>query len=161
MSSFIAWIMAVSLLISGNKASVTREFATAVAQEVTENPLSKDIRFDALVYIEMAWQESAYKEEAIGDYGDARCSLQVHVLGASPDGWTPKEVSADAHKCVHTAAYIMQYSFKICRKHPLAPYASGSCTNRAGIRISDYRMWHAHRAYEKMKSVYIEVHDNE
>lgn len=145
------------MVISGNKASVSKEFATAVAQEVMENPLSKDVRFDALVYIEMAWQESVYKEDAVGDYGDARCSLQVHVLGKSLDGWTPEEVSSDMYKCVHTAAHIMRYSFRICPKHPLAPYASGTCTNRGGIKISDYRMWHAHRAYDKMKSIYIEV----
>lgn len=165
MSAFIAWIMAASVLISGNTSSVSEPFAAAVAKEVIETPLTKDPRFDALVFVEMAWRESHYQEDAQGDPSRigllAQCSLQVHVYHKSLDGWSREEVRSDPYKCVHTAMHIMKYSWRICRSHPLAPYASGTCTNKAGISISDFRMWEVRNAYAKMSSRYIELASRE
>lgn len=157
MNSFITWIIASSFIVSGNKSIVSEDFAEAVAQEVIETPLTKDPRLDALVFIETAWRETEYDMTKIGDHGLAQCALQVHVHGKSLDGWTPKEVRENAHKCVHTAMHIMKYSFRICHHYPLAPYASGTCTNKAGIRISNFRMMEVQKAYRQMAPRFIEI----
>jgi len=88
----------------------------------------------AAVYVTMAFRESGYRLDAIGDGGKAKGPWQVHT-SVMPKTWK------DA---IDQYTPLLQWSAQTCAE-PLAALASGSCSNKAGIAISRARMAEAKR----------------
>jgi hypothetical protein len=133
----VEWILSASLRVSDAEShSPTKPIAKEGAQAI-EAACSKvrlvtgeDPRYMcASVYLVQAFKESGYNLFAIGDGGKARGPFQVHTL-SPPKTWD---------EAVKQFTPILQRSAQTCEE-PLAMLASGSCTNKAGIRISRVRM---------------------
>lgn len=113
------------------------DLAEAIADVATsEAPLFKgdDDRIRTAAYMTaVAWRESNFKLDALGDFGRARCAFQLH--GA------PKEVLTDARLCTSIALERMRSSMRSCgAENLLGIYASGKCSSEAAKRISRDRM---------------------
>jgi hypothetical protein len=136
-----AWI---SLLL-GSQASVVPwrdtlpETAQAIATVADARPLpGSDARQTAAVLVVMAFRESAFQLDAVGDGGAARGLWQVHA------GTLGHPVATDAEAQAWDALGLLDTSWRICSKHPLADrigwYAAGGvgCERRLGL--SRFRM---------------------
>jgi hypothetical protein len=126
-----------------------------VAGDPNEAPLLGDRSFTAAILAVTAWHEAQYRQDRRGDHGGAFCTMQIHPAGGpragtTPEGWTGRDLELDLEKCIRAGLGYMRRSFAECHKapeaHRLSGYASGSCTNAAGVRISRYRMRLARRA---------------
>ena len=85
------------------------------------------------------------------------CSMQIHLpYGAkTEEGWTGEELAADPVKCVTVGVRMLRVSRNLCPKHPVAFYAEGvdnrACTSPRAQRISNDRMFIAHRLIKEVK----------
>lgn len=122
------------------------ELGTAIADVVDARaPLFKndaDRRRTASLLVAVAWRESTFRLDAIGDHGRARCAFQL---------WSaPKEVLTDAHLCTSIAFDRLRESFRICGpSNMLGIYAAGSngCSMPRAKHISADRSALAQRVY--------------
>lgn len=133
----VEWILAASLRVSDAEGHnpqkpIAKEGAQAIEAACSKVRLvtGEDPRpMCASVYLVMAFRESGYRLDAIGDGGKARGPFQVHT-SSPPKTWD---------EAVRQFTPILQRSATTCEE-PLAMLASGSCTNKAGIQISRVRM---------------------
>ncbi len=122
--------------------------ADAIAAHVTaQEPLFKDDvdrKRSAAFLTAIAFRESSFRNDAVGDKGQSHCAFQVHLPGGqrTAEGWTGAELREDPAKCVTVAARILRDSMRWCPRHPLAIYASGpgGCENARAQRLSRDRM---------------------
>ena len=101
--------------------------ARALAGEIAR--VSVDTH-EAATMVVVAWRESAFRANAVGDGGLARCAFQLH--GA------PRSVLTDLHECTELAATRLRASALACPSAPLASFASGTCDR--GRKLSAWRM---------------------
>lgn len=116
----------------------------AIAEVVeAEPPLFQDDadrRKTAALLVAVAFRESSFRADAIGDNGRARCAFQL--WGA------PAEVMTDPQLCTRIAMARLRESMRACgAANPLGVYAAGpaGCTSEKAARISRDRMWIAKR----------------
>lgn len=145
-----AWLLSIMLFLEPAppwKASY-EETAKAIVDGAKQVPL-----FDGPMAVErtialdasLAWFESRFNPNAIGDHGKSRGLYQVQYIGPD-EGVTAQTVRANR---------MMLQSFKICSKRPLeerlAWYASGGngCDREGGIRASKHRMLKAFWLFRK------------
>jgi hypothetical protein len=140
MNAFVSWILAASLSVTDSAGhhpikGIALEGAQAIADACSKVRLSNgsDPRpMCASVYLVMAFRESGYQLNAVGDHGHSFGPFQTRV---APKSWK---------EAVDQYTPILQRSAAMCTE-PLALLASGSCTNKAGIEISRARMAEAKR----------------
>lgn len=92
--------------------------------------------------IAVAWRESNFQLDAIGDHGKARCAFQLWAA--------PKEVLTDPTLCTSIAFDRLAESMRICGpKNPIGIYASGrkGCRSEKAKRISADRLRLADRIW--------------
>lgn len=117
------------------------ELGGAIARVVeSERPLfEKDVdrRRTAALLVAVAFRESTFVADAVGDGGKSFCALQIH----RSSGGTP-ELLTDPDACVRKGLSMLRTSIKICPKSPIAWYASGpnGCVSARAQRISRDRM---------------------
>lgn len=137
----IAWVLALMVLLAPRapwRASYETTAAGmvegAIAVPVFSGPraIERTLALDVAV----AFFESTFRVDAVGDHGAAKSLYQVH--GAMPE---------DARAATVEANRLMLQSFRACRGLPLeerlAWYASGGadgCSNEAGRQASRHRV---------------------
>jgi hypothetical protein len=124
----------------------------AIARIVdAERPLFErdvDHRRTAALIVAVAFRESTFDAEAVGDHGNSFCALQIH----RSSGGTPALLT-NRDACVREGLRMLRLSLKICPAHPVAWYASGplGCENARAQRISRDRMAIAARLYAQVQ----------
>lgn len=135
--SLAAFVAAAMAVLSPN--ADTLPLADAITSVVeSHEPLFKgdtDKTRTASYLIAVAWRESAFRVDAIGDHGRARCAFQLWAA--------PKAVLSDPLLCTSIAFDRLAESMRICGpSNPLGIYAVGpkGCRSRTAKRISADRM---------------------
>lgn len=131
-------LAAMTLLASGRDHT---ELGTAIATVVeAERPLFKNdssrLRTAALV-VAVAFRESTFVADAVGDEGRSFCAFQIHTSsGGSP------ALLKDVDACVQRGVSMLRTSMRICPEHPIAWYARGprGCNMPKAQRISRDRV---------------------
>lgn len=119
-------------------ANAAQDVAAAISHVVDDtNPIFGSGDVDRAVLVEMAWQESRFRRDAVGDSHRSKGAYQLQGV--------PEALAFDVDRATVIAYARIRESAKACPASPLAPYASGSCTNRGGRRISALRMAEALR----------------
>lgn len=108
----------------------------AIASEAIADPVVGDAQHTAALLLVVAFRESSYRADVVGD-GGRSCGLYqsacVSTKLRDPVGQT------------RIALANIRRSMVACPDYPLAVYASGSCANVAGRRISSARIAEMHR----------------
>lgn len=113
----------------------------AIARAVDENrPLfanDADRRRTAALLVAVAFRESTFRADAVGDHGRSFCAFQIH----RSSGGTPALLD-DVDACARTGLDLLRTSLRVCPSHPIAWYASGplGCDNGRAQKISRDRM---------------------
>jgi hypothetical protein len=116
--------------------------AGAIAEAVTaeNSPIFASLEIDEAVLLVIAREESRFRRDAVGDGGK---SLGVFELKG-----TSRHDAFDLRAAARIAYARLRESAAACPDAPLAVYASGSCTNRTGRRISAQRMAEARKVVD-------------
>ncbi len=130
------WILSATAVLSPNKDHARFAHATAAVVEA-EAPLfdSDDDRHKtAALVVAIAYRESGFKLDAVGDHGRSLCAMQIHY-GA-------KELLTDPERCIRAGMRILRSSVSACKAHPIAVYAHGptGCTSPRAQQVSLDRM---------------------
>jgi hypothetical protein len=133
------WILHISLLVTDVHGyhpmqPIATEGAQAIAHACERQPNEQAQRKCAAVYLVMAFRESGYRLDAVGDGGRARGPFQVHTTQA-PKTWT---------EAVEQYTPLLVRSATSCAE-PLEMLATGRCGTEIGRRISRERMAEAER----------------
>lgn len=117
------------------------ELGGAIARAVDSNkPLFQndaDHRRTAALLVAVAFRESTFIANVVGDNGSSFCAFQIHrSAGGSP------ALLVDVDACVRSGMGLLRTSLRVCPSHPIAWYASGplGCKNERAQRISRDRM---------------------
>lgn len=103
----------------------------AIAQVVTDQPAiftdDTDRRKTAALMIAVAFRESTFRLDAIGDQGRSHCAFQINLPGSSKtaEGWSGAELRTDAFRCVTVGLRMLRESVRIDPVFPVAFYARG------------------------------------
>lgn len=141
-------VLVLALVLALDPHAEHLRFAEAVATVLEEEPaLFRDdptkAKTAALV-VAIAFRESTFQLDAVGDKGRSVCAMQVYG-GRS-------ELLADPEACVRAGVQILRESMRACREHPVAIYAAGpgGCSSIKAQRISRDRMWLARTTLAKV-----------
>ena len=97
------------------------ELASAIAAELEEAaPLfanDDDRTKTAALIVAVAFRESTFRNDAVGDDGHSVCAFQIY------DG--PRTLLEDARACVRTGVGMLRVSARVDRLNPIAFYARG------------------------------------
>ncbi|HVH44031.1 MAG TPA: hypothetical protein VM925_16885 [Labilithrix sp.] len=117
------------------------ELGGAIARAVDSNqPLfvnDADRRRTAALLVAVAFRESTFVPDALGDKGESFCAFQIHrSSGGSP------ALLGNVDACARTGLMLLRTSLRVCPSYPVAWYASGplGCGNGRAQRISRDRM---------------------
>ncbi|MDF2694855.1 MAG: hypothetical protein K0S65_3238 [Labilithrix sp.] len=131
-------LAAMTLLAPGRDHS---ELGGAIAHVVDSNkPLfanDADRRRTASLLVAVAFRESTFVPNVVGDKGQSFCAFQIHRSA----GGTPALLE-DVNACVESGMNLLRTSLRVCPTYPVAWYASGplGCSNNRAQRISRDRM---------------------
>lgn len=95
----------------------------------------------------IAYRESTYHVDAVGDHGASYCAYQVHLpRGArTREGLSGPDLLEDVRACTREALRQLRASLHVCKRLPeaerLALYARGSCDSERGKKLSRDRWW--------------------
>lgn len=102
------------------------ELAWAIAVNATSE-------MEAAVFTAVAFRESSFRNDAVGDGGHSKCSFQIY------DG--PKSLLTDPMACVARGASMLRESKRMDAENPIAFYARGPrFKSEEAKRISRDRM---------------------
>jgi hypothetical protein len=139
MSSVLPFVLAaMTQLAPGRDHS---ELGGAIARVVDANkPLfanDADHRRTASLLVAVAFRESTFVANVVGDKGQSFCAFQIH----RSSGGTPALLE-DVDACVTSGMNLLRVSLRVCPSYPVAWYASGplGCKNDRAQRISRDRM---------------------
>ena len=134
----LGWMQ--SLAPGRDHAAVATDIAAVVLEEPPLFRDDEDRVKTASFLTAIAFRESSFKKDAVGDHGNARCLMQL---------WNaPVEVMTDARLCVRIGMQRLRESMRACGgENPLGTYAAGvgGCTSEKARRISTDRLWLARR----------------
>lgn len=99
--------------------------APALASAIVASGATWD---EATWLVGIAYRESGFRLNAVGDQGRAKCAMQVHHA--------PREALTDANVCVRAGLYILRASMRLCPSQPLAAYAGARCGSDVAGRIT-------------------------
>lgn len=138
----MAYVLACMLFLLGSHAgagateSRVLPLARAIVDVVAERgPLFKGEdgeRRTLALMVAVAYRESTFKADAIGDHGRSVCAFQI-LHGA-------RSLLTDVRACTDAGYTQLAASVRACPGHPVAPYARGTCESEDGRRISADRM---------------------
>lgn len=143
-----AWVLAAMLSLAPGRDHVRLAEAIATRAEV-DAPLfadDDDRRKTAALLVAIAFRESSFVPDAIGDHGRSHCAGQIYLApGARTiEGWTGEDLRDDADKCLFVTMRMLRASLTACRSLPvhdrMAVYARGSCASDRGKQLSRDRM---------------------
>lgn len=103
----------------------------AIATESIADPVAGDAQHTAALLLVVAFRESSYRADVRGD-GGRSCGLYQSACATTP--------LRDPRAQTRIAIATIRRSMLACPDYPLAVYASGTCTNVAGRRISIERI---------------------
>lgn len=109
-------------------------------------------RYEAQWLAAIAFRESGYKVDAVGDHQSSFCAFQIHLpRGArTRDGFSGPDILEDVHACAREALRQLRASLHVCKALPenerMALYARGSCASERGRTLSRDRWWVAQKA---------------
>lgn len=103
--------------------------AQAIGLEIARSDASP---YEAALLVETAFRESGFDAAAVSPDGRDRCAYQLRDA--------PRAVLVDLRRCTEIALERIRYSIAHCPAHPIAIYATGSCSYPAGIRLDLWRM---------------------
>lgn len=129
-----AWLLvAASQLLdrSGHAGRPPQAVVDAIAAGATADPVAGDQVHTAALLLVIAFRESSYRADVRGDSGKS-CGLYQTPCA--------RTTLRDPAQQTRLALQILRQSFTACPDFPLAVYASGSCANPAGRRISTERL---------------------
>lgn len=114
------------------------ELGTAIAKVAAEEaPLfvaDEDRHRTTALLLAIAFRESAFRNDAVGDNGKSFCSFQLY--GGS------RSLLTDPEACVREGYRILRLSIQRDRENPVAWYAAGGrYKSETARRISRDRMW--------------------
>lgn len=131
------WVLAaMTSLAPGRDHTALADAIVTVAEE--RAPLfvgDADRQRTAALMVAVAFRESSFRNDAIGDKGRARCAFQLWAA--------PREVLTDPLLCTRIAHERLAESMTICgSKNPLGIYAAGpkGCKSEKAKRISRDRI---------------------
>lgn len=125
-------------------------FAQAAANVIeSEAPLfdkDDDRHKTAALIAAIAYRESGFKLDAVGDHGQSVCAMQIR--------WGSKDLLTDPEACIRTAMGKLRKSIQACPSHPLAIYAGGSlgCTQTKAQRVSFDRVYLSKRVLSHVQT---------
>jgi transglycosylase-like protein with SLT domain len=143
------WILALMLSLASLEGPAEwrdtyRTTAIAIADVARETPLFEgdDGRKTAALLVAIAWHESRFRQDAVGDKGRSHCLVQISNSNFDSLGVTREELQ-DPKVCLRAGIRMIKESFRVCREYPLLErlgwYASGGAGCR-GTRASRLRM---------------------
>lgn len=96
-----------------------------------------DRRRTAALLVAVAFRESTFIADVVGDKGESFCAFQIHRSAGGT-----RALLSDVDACVRAGFSLLRTSLRVCPKYPVAWYASGpnGCTNERAQRISRDRM---------------------
>lgn len=128
------------------------ELGGAIAKVVeAERPLfadDGDRRRTASLVVAVAFRESSFVADAIGDHGRSFCAMQIHRSSGGSAA-----LLADAEACVRLGLSMLRTSLRVCPSAPIAWYAAGpkGCTSARAQRISRDRVALAQRLFTTVR----------
>lgn len=150
-TKLVTWVLSMMTFLAPPESVPWRDTYEATARGIVQGAQEVPV-FDGPDGVErtialdvaLAFFESTFRFDAVGDHGQAKSLYQVH--GAPP---------TDPREATTTANRIIRASFRACAAHPLderlAWYASGgpTCTREGGVRASKHRVGLAMRLFKK------------
>lgn len=149
-SAFSAWILAIMVVLGATEhVTPPPELAASIATVATAQPLAGALGAErmAAVLVALAWNESRFDVDAIGDCHDPAHRTRDTCASWGPfqigKGWTRGRPGLDGE--TELAARLVHESFRACAARPLDArlswYAAGgaACDER-GVRASRWRM---------------------
>ena len=136
--------MVAALFFSGNLVPIPPPLAHAIADMSQAYPLfggDDGAKKTAALLIVFAWKESGYRNNIRAQEASGAYSYSAYMIGLC-EPYTCQELMQDEYKSTYTALRWMARSMKYCNEpdYFLAIYASGSCNNAAGRKISYERL---------------------
>jgi hypothetical protein len=162
----IDWIMALMLAAQPDapwKRSY-RETAAAIAAVVESSaPLFEAANGEseadaqkktAALLVAIAWAESRFNAQAIGDSGKSVGLYQLFETNVpTPEGFQRTDILGHPDNATRVAYRMLRYSLEFCAKFPslnrLGAYTGGTCTGERAVWASQYRMKLAMRLYQE------------
>lgn len=119
----IAYVLACMLFLAGGDPGRLVSLASAIAGVVAERgPIfagPDGERRTVALMVAVAYRESTFKVDAVGDNGASVCAFQI---------WHgPRSLLSDVRACVDAGYTQLLASVRACPAHPVAPYARGKC----------------------------------
>ena len=142
-----AWIVLLMVALQPDAPWIDSYTATskAIAEQAEQDPIftgAEGTERTAALLVSLAWFESRFDPDAMGDHGKAFGLYQVQAGGDRGP-----RLLGDARAATESATWEIRRSFQACRRQPfeerLAFYASGSCSK--GIPHSKHRIELAQR----------------
>lgn len=126
-----------SLAPAGDHTELAESIARVVDAEAPLFAGDDDHRRTAALVVAVAFRESSFRTNAVGDHGRSFCALQIHRSSGGS-----KKLLEDTDECIRTGLTMLRQSSRICSAHPLAWYAGGpqGCDNAHAQRVSRDRM---------------------
>lgn len=142
------------MMVQAGRGAPERPSWAALAEAIAEvsggNPLyagQDGPRRTAATMVAVAWFESGFHQDAVGDNGKSKGPFQDQGWGLQPG----EDVTKDPRLAASQALRVMRLSFDACRELPpeyaLSVYASGSCYG--GQRESRHRLQEAARLLQQ------------
>lgn len=132
----IAFVLACMLSLAGGDPARLLALAGAIdATVAARGPIfqgADGARRTVALLVAIAWRESSFRVDAVGDHGRSVCAYQI-LNG-------PRSLLTDARACVDAGYTHLLASVRACPAHPIAVYARGSCDSEQGRRISADRV---------------------
>lgn len=146
------WILAAMLSLAPgiDHTELATAISRAVESEFSEEEQQKQA---AALLVSVAYRESLFTLNAVGDHGTSFCAFQIH----RSSGGT-KALLEDANACTEKALEMLRISKRVCPAHPVAWYAEGprGCSSPRAQRISADRMWVARRLMSTVTVPFVE-----
>lgn len=104
-------------------------------------------RYEASWLAAIAFRESSFRADAVGDHGSSFGAWQIHLpRGArTREGFTGADLLEDVHASAREALRQLRASLHVCKALPeserLSLYARGSCASERGRKLSRDRWW--------------------
>ena len=145
MTGLVAWVLvACTLLEPGQRPAVFAGYLGRVLEQEAPLYLDDDDRHKtAAVMVALAWFESRFRLDAVGDHGRSVCAYQIHHGS--------RALLDDPAECIRAGLRHVRHSMMTCPESPLSVYARGRCDSDEGRKLSGHRMALAKRLLAEVK----------
>lgn len=115
----LTWILAAMTALAPGRdhAALGNAIATVLAEEAPLYTDDADRRRTAALVVAVAFRESTFRNDVVGDGGHSVCAMQIY------DG--PRYLLDEPEACIRWGVKMLRQSIKVDREHPVAFYARG------------------------------------